>query len=323
MPQFFELPRELRDMIYMEVITWSRPLPALEDTEKANRWHRPWEPKSGLGDHGCAFSSKRAPSTCANFLACNKQVYSEMQHTLERARRKGLLTARMDCIARDEMHYFTWLSIPIVRTAGGPAHASKPAGMLPTWASKYLSSSASPSTPPFPATTTIDKLQLDIRVFPPSMTSPRAVESPRDRTSWAICAALHHVFEHDASLIPVRSCPNRIAITEVILNVVSPPSVPVAPKLTTHYLVSPHSQAVLEVAKENPAHPEVLARELVDVWNKLWSGDEFKARYYRGLLGGIGRVSVCVEGVVWRVREVGGELERGRAERRRIAARMR
>ena len=106
MPQFFDLPRELRDLIYMEVITSARTRPALQDTETELGWNRPWEPKSGLGDHGCAFSTRKAPSTCANFLVCSRKVNAEMMSAVERARRKGLLAARMDCIAKNDMHYF-------------------------------------------------------------------------------------------------------------------------------------------------------------------------------------------------------------------------
>ncbi|KAJ4363125.1 hypothetical protein N0V83_010245 [Neocucurbitaria cava] len=312
-------------MIYLEVLIGQRPTPTIADTQTSSGWNRPWEPKSGLGDHGCAFSSRRAPNTCANFLACNRQINTEMTQTIARARRKGMLAARMDCIAKDEMHYFTWLSIPLVKT-GEPTHKGedrKTGGIVPTWAVRYLtaphralssSSSASganhhhtyrSSSSSTTSTTTIEQLQIDIRLFSSTSSPGKLFETPRDRTSWAICAALKHVFEHDPDIIPTRDCKKDITIDEVILNVVPPPAPTPQPppRTTTHYLVSPTlNNAMLEVEKENPDHPEAVAKELVDVWNKLWSGDEFKARYYRSLLERIGRVRVCVEGRTWRVR---------------------
>jgi hypothetical protein len=66
----------------------------------------------------------------------------------------------------------------------------------------------------------------------------------------------------------------------------------------------------------------VVARELINVWNKLWSIDESKGRYYRSLLERIQRVRVCVDEVLVRERELSLELERGQAEGRRIAQRV-
>ncbi len=327
MPHFFDLPRELRDMVYMEVITSARSLPTLRDTETESGWNRPWEPKSGLGDHGCAFSAKRAPSTCANFLVCSRQINAEMTHTIERARRKGQLAARMDCMAKDEMHYFSWLSIPLVKTV--KCEHDEKRGIMPNWATRYLTAphralvGSNGGNECRKSTTVIEELCIDIRLFKNSSPTRPAVEAPRDRTSWAICAALKHVFEHDPEIIPTRDCQNDITIDEVILNVVSPPCKATATSKTTAQPSSTPSNTVSEANKDDTINPESVARELVDVWNKLWSGDEFKARYYRRLLERIQRVRICVDGKTFRVRELRVELERGRAEKRRIEMRMR
>ncbi|KAL6711000.1 hypothetical protein ACN47E_006875 [Coniothyrium glycines] len=340
MPQFFSLPRELRDMIYMEVITSQLPAPSLSSTAYASGWCRPWEPKSGLGNNGCAFSSRRAPNTCANFFACNRQINEEMAFAIERARRKGLLAARMDCIAKDEMHWFTWLAIPLVRTTLASKSASssssssstysssssssssssrsasqsklRPDALVPNFLGKYLPH-ACPGTATSTSTTTIDQLLISIRLF---ASGKKGVEQARDRTSWAICAALKHVFEHDPDIIPTRDCRNDIHVGEVILDII--PTVPTAPQPVQNTPQAPSQGAEQE---DGVSVEETLAKELVDVWNKLWSGDGFKARYYRGLLERIGRVKVCVEGKVYRVRELGDELERGKRERRRIEMR--
>jgi hypothetical protein len=66
----------------------------------------------------------------------------------------------------------------------------------------------------------------------------------------------------------------------------------------------------------------VVARELVDVWNNLWSGDGFSSRQFSKLLERIKRVQVCIDGVLVGERALRLELERGQAERRRIAQRV-
>jgi hypothetical protein len=313
MPQFFDLPRELRDMIYTEVITSQLPTPKLSSTQYASSWCRPWEPKSGLGNNGCAFSSRRAPNTCANFLACNRQINEEMTFALARARRKGNLAARMDCIAKDEMHWFTWLSIPLVRTTPTPSSSPSskilPEHIAPRFLGRYLPLAFRARL----STTTIEQLQIDIRLF--ECAEKREVESPRDRISWAICAALKHVFEHDADIIPTRDCTNYVCIGEVILNILPQPQASSSTSSTSTSKLNPEQQQKQELSTE------AVARDLVNVWNTLWSGDEFKARYYHCLLERIGRVRVMIQGKTWRVREVGVELERGKRERRRIEMR--
>lgn len=223
-------------------------------------------------------------------------------------------------MVKDEMHYFTWLSIPLVKTGPGPRGQRR--SITPGWAAYLTTPRTALSNRGFThsnSSTTIEQLWIDIRLLGDTSTR-RAFESPRDRTSWAICAALKHVFEHDPDIIPTRDCRNDVTIDEVILNVV-PPTTPV-PKTTTHYLVAPNN-SVLEAEKPNMNHPENVAKELVDVWNKLWSGDEFKARYYKNLLERIKIVRICVDGVTFRVRELRVELDRGQAEARRIEMRMR
>jgi hypothetical protein len=232
-----------------------------------------------------------------------------MVQAIERAQHKGLLAARIDCIAKDEMHYFTWLAIPLVNTTTSEQESGKSimSKVIPSWATKVLTATANTS-PTHHRATTIEQLWIDIRLFEPSSTTATAFEAPRDRTSWAICAALKHVFEHDPDIIPIRDCKNHITIDEVILNVL--------PQFTAHTQYDDGESLFIPETTSSPT--EDLLHELVNVWNKLWVGDEFKARYYRTLLRKIKKVRICLDGETFRVRELAAELERGQAERRRI-----
>ena len=65
----------------------------------------------------------------------------------------------------------------------------------------------------------------------------------------------------------------------------------------------------------------IISHELV-----IWTANDFntvdyQARYYRMLLEKINRVRVCVDGKTFKTRELAVELERGRAEMRRIERR--
>ena len=70
----------------------------------------------------------------------------------------------------------------------------------------------------------------------------------------------------------------------------------------------------------------IISHELVNVWNKIWTANDFntvdyQARYYRMLLEKINKVRICVNGKTFKTRELAVELERGRAEMRRIQRR--
>ena len=302
-------------MIYLAVVTWERPRPTLEDTYG---WPNTWNLQSGhRGDNGCVFSKKRAPSTCANMLAVNRQVNAELTHTVDRARRIGALMAKMDCIARNgETFYFTWLSIPVVHTTYAYQIRAKPGPML-TWTPKVpafrklLTTSHRQQPARSDRSTRIEQLRIDVRIFDNDLAKQTRLRSPPVQTSWAICAALKRLCERDHDPASTRPCPSGVTIDTLILNVV-PPSVP------NNMPADLRESARLEAR----SLPQAVTRELVDVWNKLWSGDSFKSRQYGILLGRILKVRICMDGVLVRERELRLELERGQAERRRIAMRV-
>jgi hypothetical protein len=262
------------------------------------------------GEYGCAYSAKPIPSTCAKFMICNRQIHEEMTQALARARRRGVLAARLDCVASDEsLHAFSWRSMPLVKTMG-----CTPKGrvrVMLDWAGGLIGRHVKQASCGN-RVTTIEKLWIDIRLFGSRSAKWGLNTSPPDRTSWAVCAALKHVFEQDGLLSPARRAGGEIAVDELTLNVVSPA------RPRQEYL---DETFPLDGTSEGIVHPYTVARELVEVWHKIWVGEEFKGVYHHMLLERIGRVRVCVDGATWRERELKGELERGQAERRRIAAR--
>ncbi|KAH3915358.1 hypothetical protein HBI56_165360 [Parastagonospora nodorum] len=305
MAHFSDLPRELRDMIYMAVITWERQRPEIAQTSNPWNWYR-----TGSSSSGCHFALEPPPSTCANVLAVNRQVNLEMKQALERARRAGLVMARIDCIAkkiarREAGYYFTWLSIPIVQRSRA---VMKSRCVVIAWPSvpvvgRLLASSTrkeSISDSP----TCIEQLQVDIRLHDQDLEDGAySGSSTIVNISWAVCAALKRICDHSKE---TDSWPASLAIDTLVLNVLRPD----APK---------SRQDDSEKWKDSA---RAVTRELVNVWNKLWSGDEYRSRYYGGLLEKIKRVRVCVDGELVRERELRLELERGQAERRRIAQRV-
>jgi hypothetical protein len=319
MPQFFNLPRELRDMVYMAIITWERPRPRLEHTASTWGWH-----ETGIlprNDAGCHFSRVEPPSTCANVLAASRQLNAELRQSIICARKAGTLVARMDCIVKNERsHYFTWLSIPVVyRTVQVPDNKA-----ACSWVphvpiiGKLLAGPQSQQHAFDDDATSIEKLQLDIRLFgkDSSMTG-----TPRDQTtSWAVCAALKRVCQHRMELLPTPDWPDCVVIDILILNVV--PHDGAADECRVHKDSGTAAQADPVSHSQDADDARVVARELIDVWNKLWSGGGFKSRHYSKLLERIKRVQVRVDGVLVSERELRLELERGQAERRRIAQRV-
>ncbi|KAF1976251.1 hypothetical protein BU23DRAFT_456308 [Bimuria novae-zelandiae CBS 107.79] len=325
MPTFFDLPRELRDLLYEEVLLWQRPRPELAGEkfmvyDRNRRFKKVYEPQSSLrGEFGCAYALEHPPSTCASFLACNRQIYAEMKETMQRLGKKGLVNVRLDCIAEDEsFHYFTWLGVPLVRTTMSGRQRDSKNGYFPEWIEdwvRYLSCPLRLLNPSLSAvdciarhsfTTQIARLWIDIRIVGDRSNKWRRNSSPPDRTGWAICAALKRLFDKGPYLPAERDQPSTMILTveELVLNVVPPPPTPA--------LYSPTGVAQPKLT---------VAKELVNVWSKIWAGDEFKGIFYAGLLERIGWLRVCVGGEMFRVRELSGVLERGQKERRRIAER--
>ncbi|KAF2789028.1 hypothetical protein K505DRAFT_328521 [Melanomma pulvis-pyrius CBS 109.77] len=313
MAQFLDLPRELRDMIYLEVITAERPMPTLGGAQWLFRFRRVFEPQSSLrGEYGCAYSLEKPPGTCANLLQCNRQIFAEMTETIWRARKKGRASVKLDCIAEDEsFHYFTWLRIPLVETST-TANAGK-SRIMPAWADgmlrRYSGCLACQRS-----TTLITQLWVDVRLVGDRSGKFFRNGSAPDRTSWAICAALKRIFEKGPDFASLKDAGMETTIDELVLNVVTPPNVPKEKYLAEDYDVAGPMDGLV--------HPRTVARELVNVWQKIWSGDDFKGVFYQMLLERIKRVRVCVDGQTWKTRELRLELERGQQERNRIAQRV-
>lgn len=323
MAGFFSLPRELRDMIYMSVITWSLPRPHRDDTDNL-RWRSILEPASQRsGEYGCQYSIDTIPGTCANLLACNRQVNLELTEAIQRAKRKGMLIAKLNCIADNEsIHSFSWLSLPIVTNK--ICGYEEKHGLLPwifTTPQRMLKLGSRMSAPYLPiVTTTLDNLWIDIWIHGNRTAKWERNNGPADRTSWAVCAALKRLFDGDTLMRPINatSTPGpsskNIIIDELVLNV-TPACKPTA---TCAWLPEDYP---LDVATYGVVHPRTVAKELLDMWNIIWTGEDVKGAHYHVLLERIKRVKICIDGETWRIRELGMELERGQAERRRIAMR--
>ncbi|KAE8827703.1 hypothetical protein CFE70_005174 [Pyrenophora teres f. teres 0-1] len=332
MPQFFDLPRELRDLIYEGILALSAPLPTLRDTRYPFNWCPLKQPPRSLTDYDCVISFQEAPPTCASFLACNRQINVEMMHAIKREKQKGKMCALMDCIVNDQMHYFTWLAVPLVKTE--EKDTSKPMAckdipmsrVISSWATRLLHAGTSQilGNNMFSAcsrhfTTVIERLWIDIRLFESGPQISTLSHPHRNSTSWAVCAVLSHIFDNGPDL---RTARRVDFIGEVVLNVV-----PQANSSTTSSFEAPDSANDSLFVPETETTPmEAVRDELVEVWNRIWAADDFptsevRARYYRFLLEKINRVRICVNGRTFRTRELAAELERGRAEMRRIRMR--
>lgn len=308
-----QVPRELRDMILMALITLERPRPILQDATTSPNYHGNDEEKQ----LGCSFFCEEPSSTCANILAVNRQLNYEMGQAIDRARRDGLLVARMDCIVSGSNYYFTWLSLPLVHnTFSNPRKGHSGWGTSVPKIAKLLASSQHRQQ-----ITRIEQLQIDMRLFTEDFNRSGQPPTSYDPSpSWAICAALRNICEHRGDVLAKSHQSPSVMIDTLVLNVISSHSgsgeAP-APISSTNSSVE-----VSETDEQDMEYARVVAHELVDVWTKLWSGLESKGRMYCKLLGRIQRVRVCMEGVVIRERELRLELDRGQEERRRIAQRV-
>lgn len=232
-----------------------------------------------------------------------------------------MLSVKLDCIAEDEsFHYFTWLGIPLVKTTVQIKEGRS--RIMPGWADRMMEKysicphrvlSSVCLSCHHSSSTLIQQLWVDIRLVGDRSGKWFRNSNPPDRTSWAVCAALKRILEKGPDFANMKDTGNATTVDELVLNVVTPPGHP-----ENQYL---DEELPTDEFKDGLVHPRTVAKELVDVWYKIWSGDNFKSSFYQILIERIKRVRVCVNDETWRVRELRLELERGQAERRRIAAR--
>lgn len=249
---------------------------------------------------------------------------------IARVNRKWRLAARMDCVEINGTHYFTWLSMPLVKTkknkvprSGDEDKHMRLSGFLSSWASLFLGGGTYHhvignvvKTPAY--TTSIEQLQIDIRLFTPAETGGLP---PPNQTAWEICAVLKHIFESGPD--PIHRIRKVAFIDEVVLNLL-----PVGPlRNPSQHSRSDGSNDTGHDVYFQPESPMIIiSHELVNIWNKIWTANDFntvdyQARYYRVLLEKINRVRICIDGKTFKTRELAVELERGRAEMRRIERR--
>jgi hypothetical protein len=312
---FFRLPPELRDLIYTQVILAATTLPSLAEAQslRFNRANTSSDAKR-TGEYGCAYQAALPPSTCANFLCCNRQVHAEMGNVLARLDGKNGpgLSVNMDCLTVDEtMHYFSWVGIPRVRTEYHGDVLMGTWGRWQRWIEKWWLWAATcaglrdATAALICATTRICRLCIRVRLVGTRMGKQIWLSDPQDgsQTSWAVCAALTRLL----------TCGPHLSAMPTKMASVGPP--------TTRLLVD---TLVLDVVADSPAYPDLpapsdaqtvqpkrVADDLLDIWAKVW-GREGERRACKAVLEGIGRVVVCVDGVGVGTREVRNELERGR-----------
>jgi hypothetical protein len=303
-------------MVYMAIITWERPRPTLEDIASTWGWHETGLPP----DASCHFSLLKPPSTCANVLAASRQINDELRQSIRCARKARILLARMDCIVKNERsHWFTWLSIPVAHSTTLVPNHKAVRGWVPNVPIVgRLLAAPQHQQPIDDAATRIERLQIDIRMFDKALNETGTTRY--QATSWAVCAALNRVCQHGKELLPTPQWPDCVVVDTLILNVV-PRDGP-----ANESPVRKDSASAAQVdsvgQSQDADNARIVARELVDVWNKLWSGDGLESRHYSKLLQRIKRVQVCVDGALVSERELRLEWERGQAEKRRIDQRL-
>jgi hypothetical protein len=307
MPQFLDLPRELRDMIYMALITLERPRPSIEGVK--------WSVEVAGADGGSpyAYAMEVPPTTCANFLQCNRQIHDEMIGSIRYAKEKELTNVKLDCMVRfDVINYFTWLRIPVVKsivTMRENRQCRRRSWTCTVLGRCRLCSPSAVDSACRTISTFVHQLWIDVRVMNDyGDFFDSGVEI--SRTAWAICDALKHILDIGPDYL-TRGQPNRTTtIEELVLNVVPPPGVP------EEEFLGEGERAGNEIANSRR-----MARDLVDMWKKIWTAEQ-EGHRYQLLLERIMRVRVCVNDKTYRVRELRIELERGQAEFKRIAARL-
>jgi hypothetical protein len=109
MPHFLDLPREIRNLIYIAVldpsIHWLTPPSSPKEAGK----RKLEEPSSGFNQYPLRPLFRTRPA----LLFANRQVHAEFTDVIERQKRLGRISYKLDCLVfARECIYPTWLSVP-------------------------------------------------------------------------------------------------------------------------------------------------------------------------------------------------------------------
>lgn len=250
-----------------------------------------------------------------------------MSAALDRAERKRTLAVRMDCMAVDESwFYFEVRGAPVVRT-GGEVRVEvggEGRGWVGEWMMWVRGESREVERR---VVTRVERVVVDVRILGDRRN--RVGGRVGARTGWAVCAAVRRFCERGVGWGLEREWKEEregekekkrgeklvveMEVGELVLNVVSPEG-----ETPVKFLDEDFPPDEVE---EGVVHPRTVARELDEVWSRIWAGEEPRGVVYGGLLERIDWVRVCVDGETFKLRELRGVLERGREERRWIAQR--
>lgn len=322
MPGLLDLPRELRDMVYLAILTNEERMP---DPRALLHTLAGWKPEREKKPY--TWNPAPLPTTCANFLVSSRQIYEEMSDAISLATKQELTSAKLDCVVlRKKTHHFTWVRIPFVKTMQ-LEKSEEVRSWIKTMVSRWriwnwntpyaYHGAANQGSSRFRTETQIHQLWMDIRLFDRnpiwSPSTPYLYPTP-----WAICDALKHILTAGPDFSPTSSpyTTTSTSIDELVLNVSKWTHAPTTRATTqTSSTTSDPPYGVW-----NAMHARTVADQLVDMWNSIWAGHGDGK--YLVLLERVKKVRVCVEGETVKVREIRGELERGRAERKRSEARL-
>jgi hypothetical protein len=309
---FLDLPRELRDMVYMALLTVERP--------KATSFENYF-----LVSGRYAIAAERPPTTCANFLQCNRQIYSELMAAIRHAKEKRLTNVKLDYEVRPNMRHASydnhvqWLRIPFVEMTPTIIESTARTRWCTrsTWKERMLGKAQRCSPTDIAGACSacrvtsvlIHQLWVDVR-FSGSSYEYRLIEREICEPIWMLCEVLRYILQLGPAAFHDGLRNRTMAIDELVLNVV-----PVFDGLPEE------NSTEGQETRNSMRGTQSIAKQLVDVWNRIWAADAQGYHYYL-LLQRIKRVRVCINEETYRVRELRLELERGQAENKRIATRL-
>lgn len=115
MASFLTLPRELRDLVYLAVLSSPDPAPKSPQEASRDREQISASAETSFFESCTDYPSKVIPASSSGLILTCRQVHEETQAAIATLKAKDELWYHLDCMIQDERRlYPTWLLIPAV-----------------------------------------------------------------------------------------------------------------------------------------------------------------------------------------------------------------
>ena len=258
MVTILELPREIRDLIYMAVFNseLSPPASPAECRHDRNQISSEYGPSEYFGEHCNHYPMEPVSISCSGLLLTCRQVRAEVLDVIARLKVQNQLQYKIDCIIEDEKFFCpTWLSVPVVSFD-------------------------------------IDTVEVNFRIF--GQRNGRCGFTPGDGGPsfliWSLFALLNRFLERGPNFLSPFKSRQKINVKLITLNIVTPT------EPTEGFIPEDWQRSYSRTT--GVIHPKTVLRSIQSELNSLLQKTRYTTKYATTVYNGVHRVKLMLDGEI-------------------------